>query len=169
MAYIPDIINYKPFYIQTDAEEGAINTTQWGLVAKTNPFPALPTPKEPYKNEWLDEDGDDEYNAEMHYESFEFEVTFYVKTIGEDAESVLVSQTRQFFEKIRNGEFMIFDAYTGLGRRKVRYAGYSEESYKHMKESDSSKDWARAIFNVTFKVNDPITRIKFQRGKLVEA
>lgn len=169
MAYIPDIINYKPFYIQTDVEEGAINTTQWGLVAKSNPFPALPTPKEPYKNEWLDEDGDDEYNAEMHYESFEFEVTFYVKTIGEDAESILVSQTRQFFEKIRNGEFMIFDAYTGLGRRKVRYAGYSEESYKHMKESDSSKDWARAIFNITFKVNDPITRIKFQRGKLVEA
>ena len=169
MAYIPDIIKYKPFYIQKDVQEGAIETTQWGLVAKSNPFPVLPTPKEPYKNEWLDEDGDDEYNAEMHYESFEFEVTFYVKTIGEDAESVLVSQTRQFFEKIRNGEFMIYDAYTGLGRRKVRYAGYSEESYKHMKESDSSKDWARAIFNVTFKVNDPITRIKFQRGKLVEA
>lgn len=169
MAYIPDIINYKPFYIQTDVEEGAIDTTQWGLVAKSNPFPALPTPKEPYKNEWLDEDGDDEYNDVMHYESFEFDVTFYVKTIGEDAESVLVSQTRQFFDKIRNGEFMIYDAYTGLGRRKVRYAGYSEESYKHMTETDSSKDWARAIFNVTFKVNDPITRIKFQRGKLVEA
>lgn len=169
MAYIPDIINYKPFYIQTDAEEGAIDTTTWGLVAKTNPFPALPTPKEPYRNEWLDEDGDDEYNDVMHYEAFEFDVTFYVKAIGEGAESVLVSQVRAFFEKIRNGEFMVFDSYTCLGRRKVRYAGYSEEEYKYMKGVTASEDWARAIFKVTFKVNDPITRIGYQQGKLVEA
>lgn len=167
MVYIPDIIDYKPFYIQTDADDVAIDTTAWGMVAKTNPFPALPTPKEVYKNEWLDEDGDDEYNAQMHYESFEFDVQFYVKTIGENAESALLSQIDSFFEKVKAGEFMIYDSYTGLGRRKVRYAGFNSDEYK--RRYKVTEDWARAIFSVTFKVNDPITQITLSNGKLVEA
>lgn len=167
MAYLPDIINYKPFYIQTDVEEGAIDTTTWGMVAKSNPYPALPTPKEVYKNEWLDENGDDEYNAQMYYESFEFDVQFYIKTIGESAESDLRSQIDSFFAKVESGEFMVYDSYTGMGRQKVRYAGYSEEEFK--RKFQSSSNWARAIFTVTFKVNDPITRIVLSEGKLVEA
>lgn len=167
MAYIPDIIDYRPFYIQTDAEEGAVDTAEWGMVAKVNPFPVLPTPKEPYKNEWLDENGDDEYNSKMYYESFEFEVTFYVKTVGTNAESVLVSQVNEFFSKIKEGEFMIYDSYTGLGRRKVRYAGYSEEDYK--RRDSASEPWARAIFVVKFKVNDPVTNITLSDGMLIEA
>lgn len=163
MAYIPDIIDYKPFYIQTNEDEVAIDTTEWGLVAKSTPFPILPTPKEPYKNQWLDEDGDDEYNERMYYESFEFDVAFYVKTLGTDAEQVLRRQIESFFTKIRHGEFKVFDSYTGLGRRRVRYAGYAEHEFK------KADTWSRAIFNVTFKVNDPITRITMDKGKLVEA
>lgn len=166
MVYIPDIINYQPFYIQTDAEEGAIDTTQWGMVAKTNPFPALPTPKEVYKNEWRDEDGDDEYNKKMHYEAFEFDVQFYVKAIGNNAASALLSQIESFFNKVKEGEFMIYDSYTGLGRRKVRYAGFDSEEYK--RRYKVTGDWARAIFTVTFKVNDPITKVVLTNGKLIE-
>lgn len=166
MVYIPDIINYQPFYIQTDAEEGAIDTTQWGMVAKTNPFPALPTPKEVYKNEWRDEDGDDEYNAKMNYEAFEFDVQFYVKTIGNDAASTLLSQIETFFDKVKEGEFMIYDSYTGLGRKGVRYAGFNSEEYK--RRYKATGDWARAIFTVTFKVNDPITKVVLTDGKLIE-
>lgn len=167
MVYVPDIIDYKPFYIQTDADTVAIDTTEWGLVAKTNPFPVLPKPKEPYKNEWLDKDGDDEYNTRMHYEAFEFSVSFYVKTLGENAEKTLLSQVEEFFAKIKEGEFMIYDSYTGLGRQKVRYAGFDEEEYKRRFKRTSS--WARAIFSITLKVNDPITRIVMSGGKLVEA
>ena len=163
MAYIPDIIDYKPFYIQTNADATAIDTTEWGLVAKSTPFPILPTPKDPYRNEWLDEDGDDEYTAQMRYESFEFNVTFYVKTLGSTSEQELRNQIESFFSKIRHGEFKVFDSYTGLGRQKVRYAGYSEESFK------KTDKWSRAIFSVTFKVNDPITRITLKNGKLLEA
>lgn len=163
MAYIPDIIDYKPFYIQTDVDTMAIDTTEWGMVAKSNPYPVLPTPKEVYKNEWMDEHGDDEYNAQMYYESFEFDVTFYIKTIGTDSEAVLRSQIDSFFEKIKQGEFKVYDAYTGLGRQKVRFAGYGEEEFK------KGKNWTRAIFSVTFKVNDPITRITLSENKLVGA
>ena len=167
MAYIPDIANYKPFYIQKDAEGTAIDTTIWGLVAKSNPFPLLPTPKEPHNNEWLDENGDDEYLKEMYYESFEFDVDFYIKTLGDNAESAMRQQIDSFFEVIRSGEFMVYDSYTGLGRKNVRYAGYSEGEYK--RKTTGSDKWARAIFTITFKVNDPITRIIYSGGRLVEA
>ena len=96
MAYIPDIIGYKPFYIQTDADEVAVDTTVWGLVAKTNPFPILPTPKELYKNEWLDEDGDDEYNAQMFYEAMEINVSIYVSA---DTPAEIRQIKDRFFEK----------------------------------------------------------------------
>lgn len=167
MAYIPDIANYKPFYIQKDGESSAIDTTTWGMVAKSNPFPLLPTPKEPYKNEWLDENGDEEYLKEIYYESFEFDVEFYVKTLGDNAEATMRSQIESFFSTIKSGSFMIYDAYTGLGRKDVRYAGYSEGEFK--RKTVGSDKWARAIFTITFKVNDPITRIVYSGGKLVEA
>lgn len=177
MVYIPEIIDYKPFYIQTDVDTKAIDTITWGLVAKTNPFPVLPNPKEPYKNDWADEDGDDEYigltdkngdyHSGMRYEPIEFDVSFYIKTEGENAEKTLISQVESFFEKISRREFKIYDSYTGIGRQKVRYAGFNEESFK--KNLLKSNGWARAIFSIKFKVNDPITRITLSGDTLIEA
>ena len=165
MAYIPDIIGYKPFYIQTSVDDKAIDTTQWGLVAKTNPYPILPSPKTPYNNEWKDENGDDEYTQEMYYESIEFSVSFYIKTYStsdKSAEAILREQVNAFFAKISQGEFMIFDSYTGIGRRKVRYAGFGDNQFV------SRKDWSKAVFSIKFKANDPITSIVLKGGKLVE-
>ena len=165
MAYIPDISSYKPFYIQTEGDSVARNTTEWGLIAKTNPYPLLPTPKDPYKNEWFDENGDDEWVDKMYYESIEFSVSFYVKTYNSEdasAEEVMREQIDSFFTLIKDGEFNIYDSYNGIGRRKVRYAGYSEESF--VKRSD----WARSIFSIKFKVNDPVTRMILLNDSIVE-
>lgn len=168
MAYIPDIVNYQPFYIQTSADTAAIDTTNWGLVAKANPFPILPNPKDLYANNWLDMNGEEEYTAKMFYEPIELEVQFYIKTFASatmSAEAVMRSQIDEFFAKIREGEFMIYDSYTGIGRRKVRYAGFAEEDFKKRETSDGS--WARSIFTVKFKVNDPITRAELIDGVIV--
>ena len=165
MVYIPDIVNYKPFYIQAETHSLALDTRVWGLVAKTNPFPLLPNPKEPYKNEWFDANGHEEFVEHMFYEPIEFTVSFYIKAFDsseEKAESIIRNQIDMFFEEIRNGEFKIYDAYSGIGRQKVRFAGYSEESFKRR------DTWARAIFQVKFKANDPITRIVLNKGTLVE-
>lgn len=162
MAYIPEIVDYRPFYIQTAEDSVAINTTEWGLIAKSNPFPLLPTPKEIYSNNWMDENGEEEYVDDIYYQSIEFKVAFYVKTLGKTSEQTLRSQIDDFFRKISKGEFMIYDSYTGIGRRKVRYAGYEEESFKR------SENWSRAIFTVSFKVNDPTTRIVLKGNKLEE-
>lgn len=166
MTYIPSIINYKPFYIQADKDSVAKDTTEWGLVAKVNPYPILPNPKAPYNNDWNDENGHDEWCEVMHYEPIEFSVSFYIKTFDSKdalAEETMRMQIDAFFSHIKNGEFKIFDSYNGIGRKKVRYAGYSEESFKRR------KDWATAIFEVKFKVNDPITRMVLNGGKIVEA
>lgn len=165
MIYIPEIVNYKPFFIQAESDSVARDTTEWGLVAKVNPYPLLPTPKAPFKNEWHDENGDDEWCEKMYYEPIEFSVSFYIKaydSASETAEEIIRNKMDEFFSLIREGEFKVFDSYNGIGRRKVRYAGYSEDSFLRR------RDWARAMFQITFKANDPITRMVMLNNKIVE-
>jgi len=158
----PEISNYKPFYIQYGENAIASDTrATWGLIAKTNPYPILPTPKEPYKNDWKDQDGDDEYNTVMKYEAFVFDVSFYIRASGSTAASDIRGAIATFFNAIKQGEFKIYDAYTAIGRQKVRYAGYKEESF-----SDYGGK-ARCIFTVTFKVNDPVTLMKLNDSNAI--
>ena len=110
MAYVPDIIDLKPFYIQSSTDTMAKDTTEWGLVPRVNPYPLLPTPKEPFKNEWFDEHGDDEWNNSLFYEAMEISVGFYVKAFGsasKTAEEQIREQIDSFFSYIRNGEFIV--------------------------------------------------------------
>lgn len=163
-AFVPLMRGYKPFYIQVASGDGKVchDTTEWGLVARTNPYTALPNPKEPYKNDWPGEDGDDEYTAQMHYEAFEMQVGFYVKCFdfgGQTSSAMLRSQLDAFFSAIRQGEFEVFDSYTQLGFRKVRFAGYGDEEFL------SRGTWACLKFSVTFKVNDPVTRMKLSSSE----
>ena len=171
MPYLPYMSDYKPFYIQTVGDSAAWSTGDYGLVAKSNPYPALPDMKDPYNNDWKDENGDDEYLGTVHYKTFTFDVQFYVKAFDEvngqgavtkAASVVLREQMANFFTKIKTGEFKIYDSYTGLGRQNVRYVSYSEDS-----GFVSRDNWARLIFKVTFKVNDPVTNMKLQGGSIV--
>ena len=152
------IADYKPFCIQRGGVDSAaidLRERFW-LVSRANPYPLLPSPKDIYKNAWLDEDGDEEYNERMFYEAFEFEVGFIIKAQasgGKSADAIIREKVDAFFTTIRSGEFCTWDAYTGLGFRGVRYAGFKEDSYK------ARGDWARAQFTVTFKANDPLTRV----------
>lgn len=152
---------YRPFWIQGGSDVSAKDSlTEWGLAVKSFPFKVLPDPKEPYRNEWHDEDGDDEYNAQMFYEAYEISVDFLMS--AQTSEEIVLSM-KSFFNYIRNGEFKIFDTYTGIGRQKVRYAGYSESAYK----------WREgricyAQFSLRLKVNDPVTFIHNNSGVLEE-
>lgn len=152
------ISGYKPFYIQK-ANGSIVDTrTEWGLVAKSNPYPLLPTPKEPYNNDWKDEDGADEYNAQMYYEPLEFSVAFYAKAYASGsttAAEVLRGWLLNFFDYIKTGEFRTFDTYTAVGYRKVRFDGYEEDYFR------ARDDWAAAAIKVKFKANDPTTKMYF--------
>ena len=151
------ISGYKPFYIQRVNSSTVVDTREeWGLVAKSNPYPALPNPKEPYSNNWLDEDGLDEYTDHIFYEPIEFSVSFYVKAFQEGntpAANVLRGWLNDFFDFIRDGDFRTFDSYTGVGYRKVRFNGYDEDSFR------ARGSWAAATITVKFKANDPTTKM----------
>lgn len=158
----PTISGYKPFYIQK-GDYCYDTRLQWGFIAKSNPYPALPSPKEPYKNEWMDENGDDEYTEHIYYESFEFDVQFYIRTkdtvsqgvVTEAAAETIRAKLKDFFDTVKNGDLKVFDSYTALGRQKVRYGGYKEDKFR------ARGDSAKCIFTVTFKVNDPVTMMKY--------
>ncbi len=164
MAYVPYIKDYKPFYIQNAAGECYDTAAQWGMVAKSNPYPILPEPKAPYYVDWKDSNGDDEYVTAMAYASQEISVTFYVIVYnGDTSEEKLRDQIWSFFKFVRSGYLRIYDAYTGYGRGKVRYAGYTEVS-DGFRRTDT---YARAIFTVKFKVNEPAVEYYYNNGSIL--
>lgn len=160
MVYIPEIINYEPFYIQTDADSTAVDLRErWGIIIKSNPNVVLPKAKEPYKHDWLDENGDDEYTQQMYYEAMEISVGIYLSC---DSIEELRQIKRDFFDKICRGEFKIYDSALKNGYRRVRYVS----------ESLDRKIWGKRyteISTITLKVNDPITKITLSQNKLMEA
>lgn len=166
MPYVPNIHGYKPFYIQSASDVSAWDTTAYGLVAQTQPFPDNFDVKEPYKNDWHDENGDDEYVAAMHRKAFEFTVKFYVKTYpvtGQNAKSaiaVLNEQVANFRGKIIPGEFKVWDSWQEKGFQKVRFVKDSVEN------REITDDYAWVILAVTFKVNDPSTAVSYANNAI---
>ena len=167
MLYIPEITGYKPFYIQSDSDLNAHDTfREWVLVAKTNPFPALPSAKEPYGVDYPDENGKDEWVTDMYYEQQTMSVSFWIKCIADSSEvatAELNRYIRSFFSYVSKGYLKVYDAYTGLGWKDVRYASYKEDSFL------SRGDWARAIFSIEFTLDDPVTAMTYNNGAIKES
>jgi len=159
MPYIPAIRDYKPFYIQANGDVTAWDTTDYGLVAQTQPFPCNFEVKEPYKNTWFDEHGDEEYiGATMYLKGFEYTVKFFVKTlatVGSSPIEKLNSQIDSFMGKLLQGEFKIWDSWQERGYQSVRYVKQSIE------DRDVTDEYAWMLFSVTMKVNDPATEVSY--------
>ena len=165
MPHLPLILNYRPFYIQTRDDSAAIDTlTQWGMVAKVSPSFRLPEVKTIYNNDWLDRDGDDEWTDKIHYKALEFDVQFYLRCDGdmETAGAEIRSLKESFFAKIRRGTFMVYAAATGVGYANVRYVKDTVNEVKLLTEKSYT------IFTVTFKANNPDSRVTFSNGVLYE-
>lgn len=140
----------------------------WGMVAKSNPLPALPAPKDPWSTDWKDEDGLDVWADSMVYDPVEFSVAFWVKAYadgGETASAVLLGQLRGFFDTVRSGHFMTYDSYTGVGFREVRYAGADVDGLSDM-SLVARGDWAKTVLTVKFIADDPVTRVALSGGSL---
>lgn len=160
MPYVPLIRDYKPFYIQTSGDLIAWDTTVYGLVAQAQPFPENYEVKDPYKNDWKDEHGDDEYVAQMFFKAFEYTVKFFIKTYpntmnGKSAVAVMNDLRDSFRAKLVPGEFKIWDSWQEKGYQQVRYVKEVVE------ERHVCDEYAWMIFSVTFKVNDPSTGVTF--------
>lgn len=166
MPYIPSIHGYKPFYIQTESDAQAWDTTTYGLVAQTQPFPDNCEVKEPYKNDWHDEHGDDEYVAQMYKKSFELTVKFYIKAYSYQGSSALYqlqALKTQFRSKLIPGEFKIYDSWQEKGFQGVRFVKDQVET------REITDDVAWMIFSVTFKINDPYTYVWMENNQIVSS
>lgn len=139
----------KNLYIR---KEGVVKNIKndFGIYHKSVPFHLFPKVKEPFKNSWHDEDGDEEYLPEQpFYESYEMKLDFVYEGTLNSANS----RIKAFLLFLQGGEFELYDEYTGIGRQKVRYVSVDTSANLYRRERDIVE------FFVTLKVNDPITQI----------
>lgn len=160
MPFVPAIKDYKPFYFQTDSDASAWDTRDYGMIVQEQPFPDNYEAKEPYKNTWHDENGDDEYTDAMFRKAFEYTLKLFIQagTIEE------VNTLRDAFRaKIKSGSFKIWDSWQKRGFASVRFVSDKVENRR------ITDDFARMIFSLTIKVNDPSTVVSFSNGSIVTA
>ena len=131
----------------------------WGIVLLGMPLKVGNDVKEPYKNEWLDEHGDEEWNSALFMQAYEIEVSFGTRSIENQW---TVADVRLFLSWLQNGEFMFWSEYGNYGKQHVRYVGYNEDatlwSGKIVHEGEDTTEWILR-FKLKFKVNDPVTNI----------
>lgn len=125
--------------------------------------------KEPYKNDWKDEHGDDEFIPdELVEKSFEITLTIACRKLkskiyipGQDLSEYIAN----FINYLRcGGEFMIYFDGSKYGKRNVRFKEVDEDATVHtgtVQMGDSTFNETVLTFKVTLHVNDPIYNVEF--------
>lgn len=181
MLYVPPISDYKPFYIQFASGDAKDIKTVYSVVIKAHDYPSAFKVKEPYKNQWHDEHGDDEYISAsgLYVDAFTFKLEcamFSRNTTEALAIQDLQAGLSAFRTALLQGHFKTYDAWTGFGFQKVRLqefpnvdpSNYSVwESYSGSVNSGSIRGCTRLIFPVTLKVNDPVTHMVLSGTNIV--
>lgn len=165
-----NIRDYHNLYFQADTDLSAWAEATYHLVAQSQPYQDNTAVKEPYKNTWFDEDGDDEYTESLFRKAFEFQVKFFIKAVkGQNdvdetvAMSEIVDQRNAFRDRLINaGSFKFYDDWNKCGFRSVRFVK-DETDERHIKDGVA---WM--IFSITFKVNDP-NAVALSGGSIVNA
>ena len=130
-------------------------SSDFGIYAVEVPYIGLPNVKEPYKNDWHDENGDDEYlPSSPVFDAQEITLTLAYRGTGGNG-------LKNFFDFITKGEYSIYTECGKWGRQKVRYVDYDTDAY-YFKDSNSTDV---LVFKVKFKVNDPISIMALFRNQ----
>lgn len=168
--YVPTIKRYDPFYIQRSGDAAAIDVqTQWGITIKDSGYPMQRKVKTPYKNDWHDRDGDDEWNNVLNYEAFTYTLECVIFTQANDSDTSraeLKNAVRAFENAIKNGEFSIYSGWHKFGFRKCRVEEFPDPGSAGFSNKDGH---CRLIFRLVLKINDPTTEMVLSGGKIVEA
>ena len=137
------------------------SVSQFGIFCKEIPFKIFEKVKEPAKRSWNDEDGDDEYMPKngLRVEAYTMKVTFGCKKIeGTATYGTAVDDVRNkvgtFLNHLKLGMFKFYSSYTRIGRQNIRLESISDNAKW---KSDDNNEYL--IFEVTLKVNDPVTDV----------
>ena len=132
----------------------------WNIVCKDFPFKLYGEAKELPSQDWHDKDGEDEYIPnELKIAAYEIDVEFAYKGAIDSANIKI----REFLDYLtgRGGtgaELMVYDTYTKIGRRNVRFVSVEDDVFYRQTDSGDV-----VVFVVTFKVNDPVTDITLSK------
>lgn len=136
------------------------SVSKFGIFCKEIPFKVFDDVKEPAKRSWNDEDGDDEYIPKdgLKIEAYTMKVTFACKKMSAEKFDVAVDDVRNkvgtFLNHLKLGMFKLYSSHTRIGRQNVRLKQISDSAKW---KSDGNDEYL--IFDVTFKVNDPVTDV----------
>lgn len=137
------------------------SASTWGILCKTIPFKIIDKVKEPAKRSYHDEHGDDEYISPsgLFLEAYTMRVQFACKRIESDKYGSSVDDVRDkvgtFITYLRSAGMMkMYSSHTRIGRQNVRLSSISDNA---VWLTDDDQEYL--VFEVEFKVNDPITDI----------
>ena len=163
MLTIPNITDYRPFYIQFQTGYAQNILDAYKVVVQVHDYPSALKVKEPYKNNWKDRHGDEEYIAPdgLKFEAFTIKVqcAMFSRAASTDtAISELKAGMRAFQMALSKGFMKIYDAYTGYGFKDVRLQEFPQPN------EDAYQVWngsTRLLFSFTLKIHDPVTSMKY--------
>jgi hypothetical protein len=127
----------------------------WGVWCKEIPFKLADKAKAPAKRTWYDEHGDDEYISAdgLFMEGYTMKVEFGCKKMT--GVSDVRDRVGAFLGYLReSGMMKMYCSYTRIGRQNVRLDSVGDSATW---KSEDGQEFL--IFEVTFKVNDPVTDI----------
>ena len=132
----------------------------WGVWCKDIPFKIYGKAKDPAKRTWYDEHGDDEYvsSSGLFLEAYNIKVEFGCKKVDNSQASVddVRAKVGAFLKYLReSGMMKMYSSHTRIGRQNVRLESVDDNA----KWSVDDGGFEFLIFEVTFKVNDPVTDI----------
>lgn len=167
--YNPPLKSYAPLYIQRDDDASATDIRlTYGITVLQQDFPLQLKVKQPYKNDWRDRHGDDEYMDNLYYEAISYSmkcVMFTDEANSDVARATMKEQLYEFRDFIGRGAFRIYSDWTKMGFQNCRLEEFPEPSEDDFTEMDGH---CRLIFNVKIKINDPATVMTLSAGAIVE-
>lgn len=131
----------------------------FNIYCKSIPFKIYGEVKEPYSNDWLDEDGVEEYYPAKGFrmKPYELEVEWAYKGAINSANTKI----KNFLDFLSGRsdstpEMNIYCTWTGIGRKNVRLVKVSDKA-TIVRDEDNGDI---VIFSTTLKVCDPVTDFK---------
>lgn len=153
----------EKIYTQKIKEEGEPQAEiielgdRFGFYGMELPFKMADEVKEPESNDWSDEDGDDEYLPEdgLKMKAFDIEVKLGYKGTKGTANDKLQNLLEYLTGRDGSGALMkMYSTYTKIGYNEVRFKSLSDDA--ELVRDDGGDI---LVIKMTFKVNDPISRI----------
>lgn len=148
-------MTYDKVYIQKQSKNAPVKelAEEFGIYAKDIPFVIYSAPKELPKNDWKDEDGEEVYvpDGRLPMSAYDMKVEFAYKGAVGTAGEVLA----KFFDWLLDGSFKMYNTHTSIGRQNITVKDIDDDA-KFYKDASGET----VLFKVTFRVSDPVTKIK---------